>query len=135
MRPESVGYKSSSSERTKESRKPDLDAAAQDAPASPASVTGAAGLALLAAATLDGVPENLVLGVALGEGSAALRSWPPFSSPISPKRWWVAPRCAFTVVWLRSHIARLRSPGRATTSQVLWAETTAAPINKTERHR
>lgn len=29
---------------------------------------GAAGLALLAAVTLDGVPENLALGVSLGEG-------------------------------------------------------------------
>jgi ZIP family zinc transporter len=54
------------------SEKMDLDAAAQDAPASPASVTGAAGLALLAAATLDGIPENLVLGVALGEGSGGV---------------------------------------------------------------
>ena len=54
------------------SEKLDTDAAASDAPASPASVTGAAGLALLAAATLDGVPENLVLGVALGEGSGGI---------------------------------------------------------------
>jgi zinc transporter, ZIP family len=54
------------------SEKLDLDAAAHDAPASPASVSGAAGLALLAAATLDGVPENLVLGVALGEGSGGI---------------------------------------------------------------
>ena len=41
-------------------------------PASPASVSGAAGLALLAAATLDGVPENLVLGVSLGDGTGGL---------------------------------------------------------------
>jgi ZIP family zinc transporter len=54
------------------SEKLDTDAAASDAPASPASVTGTAGLALLAAATLDGVPENLVLGVALGEGSGGI---------------------------------------------------------------
>jgi zinc transporter, ZIP family len=54
------------------SEKLDTDAAAVDAPASPASVSGAAGLALLAAATLDGIPENLVLGVALGEGSGGL---------------------------------------------------------------
>jgi ZIP family zinc transporter len=54
------------------SEKLDTDAAAADAPASPASVTGAAGLALLAAATLDGVPENLVLGVSLGEESGSL---------------------------------------------------------------
>jgi zinc transporter, ZIP family len=54
------------------SEKLDLDAAAQDAPPSPASVSGAAGLALLAAATLDGIPENLVLGVSLGEGSGGI---------------------------------------------------------------
>src|SRR5215207_8630553 len=54
------------------SEKLDLDAAAQDAPTSPASVGGAGGLALWAAATLDGVPENLVLGVALGEGSGGI---------------------------------------------------------------
>ena len=54
------------------SEKLDTDAAAEDAPASPASVTGAAGLALLAAATLDGVPENLVLGVSLGEEAGSL---------------------------------------------------------------
>jgi zinc transporter, ZIP family len=39
---------------------------------SPATVSGAAGLALLAAATLDGIPENLVLGVALGQGSGGI---------------------------------------------------------------
>lgn len=51
------------------SEKLDVDAAAQDETASPASVSGAAGLALLAAVTLDGVPENLALGVSLGEGT------------------------------------------------------------------
>ena len=40
--------------------------------------------ALLAAATWDGVPENLVLGVGLAKVAAALRFWPPSSSPISP---------------------------------------------------
>jgi ZIP family zinc transporter len=54
------------------SEKLDADAAAVHARASAASVTGVAGLALLAAATLDGVPENLVLGVSLGEGSGGL---------------------------------------------------------------
>ncbi len=54
------------------SEKLDTDAAAVDAPASAASVSGAAGLALLAAATLDGIPENLVLGVSLGEGSGGV---------------------------------------------------------------
>ena len=56
------------------SEKLDLDAAAQDAPPSQASVSGAAGLALLAAATLDGIPENLVLGVSLGKGSGGNRA-------------------------------------------------------------
>jgi len=41
-------------------------------PLPPASVTGAAGLALLAAATLDGIPENLVLGISLGKGSGGI---------------------------------------------------------------
>jgi ZIP family zinc transporter len=43
----------------------DPGAAAADAPASSASTTGAAGLALLAAVVLDGVPENVALGVSL----------------------------------------------------------------------
>jgi len=68
------------------SEKLDLDAAAQDAPTSPASVTGAAGLALLAAATLDGVPEISCSEWRLGKVAAALRSWPPSSPPTSPKR-------------------------------------------------
>ncbi len=54
------------------SEKLDVDAAAQDGAPSPASTSGAAGLALLAAVTLDGVPENLALGVSLGEGSGGL---------------------------------------------------------------
>jgi ZIP family zinc transporter len=54
------------------SEKLDTDAPASDRPASPASTTGAAGLALLAAVTLDGVPENIALGVSLGEGTGGL---------------------------------------------------------------
>lgn len=54
------------------SAKLDTDAAASDARASSASRRGAAGLALLAAVTLDGVPENVALGVALGEGTGGL---------------------------------------------------------------
>ena len=54
------------------SEKLDSDAPASDAAPSPASVSGAAGLALLAAVTLDGVPENIALGVSLGEGSGGL---------------------------------------------------------------
>jgi len=54
------------------SEKLDVDAAATEEAPSPASVSGAAGLALLAAVTLDGVPENLALGVSLAEGSGGL---------------------------------------------------------------
>jgi ZIP family zinc transporter len=54
------------------SEKLDKDAASQEAPPSNASVTGSAGLALLAAVTLDGVPENIALGVSLGEGTGGV---------------------------------------------------------------
>lgn len=54
------------------SAKLDTDAAAADARATKASTRGAAGLALLAAVTLDGVPENVALGVSLTEGSGGL---------------------------------------------------------------
>lgn len=54
------------------SAKLDTDAAASDKTATAASTRGAAGLALLAAVTLDGVPENLALGIALTEGTGGL---------------------------------------------------------------
>jgi zinc transporter, ZIP family len=54
------------------SEKLDKDAATVDERAAPASVKGAAGLALLAAVTLDGVPENVALGVSLGEGTGGI---------------------------------------------------------------
>ena len=54
------------------SEKLDIDAAADDEAPSAASVSGAAGLALLAAVTLAGVPENVALGVSLGEGTGSL---------------------------------------------------------------
>ncbi len=54
------------------SEKLDADAAAHDSPTSSPSMSGAAGLALLAAVTLDGVPENVALGVSLGEGHGSL---------------------------------------------------------------
>jgi ZIP family zinc transporter len=38
----------------------------------PVSTHGAAGIVLLAAVTLDGVPENVALGVSLGEGTGGL---------------------------------------------------------------
>ena len=54
------------------SEKLDAEAPASDARPSPASRSGAAGFALLAAVTLDGVPENVALGVALGGGTGGL---------------------------------------------------------------
>ncbi|NKX50779.1 ZIP family metal transporter [Arthrobacter deserti] len=54
------------------SAKLDTNAAAQDRAPADASGRGAAGMALLAAVTLDGVPENIALGVALGEGTGGL---------------------------------------------------------------
>ena len=56
------------------SAKLDKDAAAQERPPSAASTSGGAGLALLAAVTLDGVPENAALGISLEAtgGSLAL---------------------------------------------------------------
>lgn len=54
------------------SEKLDPDAASTGKAPSRASASGAAGLALLAAVTLDGVPENVALGVSLGEGAGGL---------------------------------------------------------------
>ncbi len=54
------------------SEKLDVDAASAEKSPSHASTTGAAGLALLAAVTLDGVPENVALGVSVGEGAGGL---------------------------------------------------------------
>jgi ZIP family zinc transporter len=54
------------------SAKLDTDAAASDKRATSASTKGAAGMALLAAVTLDGVPENIALGISLGEGTGGL---------------------------------------------------------------
>ena len=54
------------------SEKLDQDAAAREASPSDASVSGSAGWALLAAVTLDGVPENVAMGVSLGEGTGGL---------------------------------------------------------------
>ncbi|WP_169582013.1 MULTISPECIES: ZIP family metal transporter [Microbacterium] len=54
------------------SAKLDTDAAAQDRVAAKATTRGAAGIALLAAVTLDGVPENLALGISLTEGTGGV---------------------------------------------------------------
>ena len=54
------------------SAKLDTDAAAAGKAPGPVSTRGAAGMALLAAVTLDGVPENVALGVSLGEGTGGL---------------------------------------------------------------
>lgn len=54
------------------SEKLDKRAAIEGARPSRESVRGAAGLALLAAVTLDGIPENVALGVSLGEGTGGI---------------------------------------------------------------
>jgi ZIP family zinc transporter len=54
------------------SAKLDTDAAAAGRSPTAATTRGAAGLALLAAATLDGVPENLALGISLTEGTGGM---------------------------------------------------------------
>ncbi len=54
------------------SAKLDKDAAADERAPSAASSRGAAGLALLAAVTLDGVPENAALGISLEESGGSL---------------------------------------------------------------
>ncbi|HWI30174.1 MAG TPA: zinc permease [Microbacterium sp.] len=54
------------------SAKLDTDAAAADRAPTAATTRGAAGLALLAAVTLDGVPENLALGISLTEGTGGI---------------------------------------------------------------
>lgn len=54
------------------SEKLDKQAATEGQRAAASSVKGAAGLALLAAVTLDGVPENVALGVSLGEGTGGI---------------------------------------------------------------
>ncbi|MFW6187635.1 MAG: ZIP family metal transporter [Actinomycetota bacterium] len=66
------GPRSRDAERQQGSAKLDTDAAAEEKAPTAASAGGAAGLALLAAVTLDGVPENVALGVALGEGTGGL---------------------------------------------------------------
>jgi len=65
-------YAEGKREQSHGSEKLDVDAAASDKAASSASVSGAAGLALLGAVTLDGIPENIALGVSLGEESGGL---------------------------------------------------------------
>ncbi len=54
------------------SAKLDTNAAAEDRAPTKESTRGAAGMALLAAVTLDGVPENIALGVSLTEGTGGL---------------------------------------------------------------
>ena len=54
------------------SAKLDTDAASTKSSPAAASVRGAAGMALLAAVTLDGVPENVALGISLTEGTGGL---------------------------------------------------------------
>ncbi|ANS80077.1 putative integral membrane protein [Serinicoccus hydrothermalis] len=58
------------------SDKLDKQAATEGQRAAAPSVKGAAGMALLAAVTLDGVPENVALGVSLGEGTGGEEGGP-----------------------------------------------------------
>ena len=67
-----AGSRTTSADEYEGSAKLDTDAAAQERSPTSASTRGAAGMALLAAVTLDGVPENVALGVALGEGTGGL---------------------------------------------------------------
>ena len=66
------GPRSKDAEKQQGSVKLDTDAAAEEKAPTAASAKGAAGLALLAAVTLDGVPENVALGVSLTEGTGGL---------------------------------------------------------------
>jgi ZIP family zinc transporter len=67
-----AGSDSTPADEYEGSAKLDTDAAARERPPTSASSKGAAGVALLAAVTLDGVPENVALGVSLGEGTGGL---------------------------------------------------------------
>ena len=67
-----AGSRSTPADEYQGSAKLDTDAAAADRPATAATTRGAAGLALLAAVTLDGVPENLALGISLTEGTGGI---------------------------------------------------------------
>ncbi len=67
-----AGSRSEPADEVQGSVKLDTDAAADERAPTKASTRGAAGMALLAAVTLDGVPENVALGVALGEGTGGL---------------------------------------------------------------
>ncbi len=67
-----AGSRTKPADEVQGSAKLDTDAAAEERAPTTASTRGAAGLALLAAVTLDGVPENVALGVALGEGTGGL---------------------------------------------------------------
>ena len=66
------GRRSKGADEYQGSAKLDTDAAAQERTATSATTRGAAGLALLAAVTLDGVPENLALGISLTEGTGGI---------------------------------------------------------------
>lgn len=67
-----AGLASQDAERQQGSAKLDTDAAAHNQSPTAASASGAAGIALLAVVTLDGIPENVALGVSLTEGTGGL---------------------------------------------------------------
>ncbi|HYI33965.1 MAG TPA: zinc permease [Glaciibacter sp.] len=67
-----AGSRTAPADEYQGSAKLDTDSAATKRKAASASTKGAAGMALLAAVTLDGVPENFALGISLGEGTGGL---------------------------------------------------------------
>ena len=67
-----AGNRTAPADEYQGSAKLDTDSAAAERSPTSASTRGAAGLALLAAVTLDGVPENVALGISLGEGTGGL---------------------------------------------------------------
>lgn len=89
------GRRSKPADEVEGSVKLDTDAAASDRPPTSASTRGAAGLALLAAVTLDGVPEHLALGVSLARPvRAGSRCSPRSSCRTCPRRSSGRRRCA-----------------------------------------
>ncbi len=92
------------------SAKLDKDAAATERPATAASATGTAGLALLAAVTLDGVPATSPSVSRSARRPVPWRCWRRSSCPTCPRPWSAAPRCALKAAPLHSSWERGRPP-------------------------
>ncbi|MCR2810764.1 MULTISPECIES: zinc permease [unclassified Microbacterium] len=100
-----AGSRSKPADEVKGSVKLDTDAAAAGRSASSATTRGTAGVALLAAVTLDGVPENLALGISLTEGTGSIALLAAIFASNLPEALVGA--------------ASMRDQGR-TTSQIMW---------------